>query len=247
MDSGRASPTINAKLRVWVDEMAGLCRPSGVVWVDGSEEEYDRLCQTMVDAGTLHPAQPRKTSEFLPGPLATLPMSRGSRTGPSSAPSARMMRDRPTTGLPRRDAATLVRSVRRLHARAARCTSSPSAWGRSARRLPRSACSSPIALCRRQHAHHDAHGQAGARRARRRWRLRAVPAFGRRAARSRAEGRPLALRQRQQIHRPLPRERDDLVLRLGLWRQRACWARNASRCASPRSWRREKAGSPSTC
>ncbi|MGO8777968.1 MAG: phosphoenolpyruvate carboxykinase (GTP) [Rhodomicrobium sp.] len=60
MDSGRASPTINAKLRVWVDEMAGLCRPSGVVWVDGSEEEYDRLCQTMVDAGTFIRLNPKK-------------------------------------------------------------------------------------------------------------------------------------------------------------------------------------------
>ncbi len=42
----------NQHLLRWVEKMAHLTKPAAIHWVDGSKEEYDELCQKMVDAGT---------------------------------------------------------------------------------------------------------------------------------------------------------------------------------------------------
>lgn len=42
----------NRHLLRWVEKMVELCQPDTVHWVDGSQAEYDTLCEQMVAAGT---------------------------------------------------------------------------------------------------------------------------------------------------------------------------------------------------
>ena len=50
----------NARLIAWVADMVALCKPDQVHWCDGSQEEYERLCQQLVDAGTFKRLNPAK-------------------------------------------------------------------------------------------------------------------------------------------------------------------------------------------
>ena len=41
------------KLQEWVEEMSRMCGPDQIVWIDGSEEERERLTQEAVGTGEL--------------------------------------------------------------------------------------------------------------------------------------------------------------------------------------------------
>jgi phosphoenolpyruvate carboxykinase (GTP) len=66
--SGFTPPSFvkHERLVAWVKEMADLCQPDQIHWCDGSQSEYEALCQKLVQAGTFKPLNPAKRpSSFL--------------------------------------------------------------------------------------------------------------------------------------------------------------------------------------
>ncbi len=47
-----AASTGNTRLQQWVNDWAEILQPESIYWCDGSADEYEALCQTLVDAGT---------------------------------------------------------------------------------------------------------------------------------------------------------------------------------------------------
>ncbi|MGP4100005.1 phosphoenolpyruvate carboxykinase (GTP) [Nonomuraea sp. KM90] len=47
------APTSNSELAAWVNEIAALTQPDRIEWCDGSEEEWTRLTNLLVEQGTL--------------------------------------------------------------------------------------------------------------------------------------------------------------------------------------------------
>ena len=51
MTSTQANTT-NQTLNSWIKEIEALCKPNAIHICDGSQEEYDSLCEELVEAGT---------------------------------------------------------------------------------------------------------------------------------------------------------------------------------------------------
>jgi len=63
---GTARPEDAPALLRWVDEVAALTAPARVHWCDGSQEEYDALCDELVESGTFTRLDPaRRPDSFL--------------------------------------------------------------------------------------------------------------------------------------------------------------------------------------
>jgi phosphoenolpyruvate carboxykinase (GTP) len=60
------APTTHSRLLGWVAEVADLTQPDRVVWCDGSDDEWDRLTNELVEAGVLTSlSEDKKPNSFL--------------------------------------------------------------------------------------------------------------------------------------------------------------------------------------
>ena len=238
--------TTNERLLSWVEEVVAAHEPDSVHWCDGSAEEYDRLCQEMVEAGHVPAALGRQAAELLPrlvGPR---------RRGPGRGPHVHLLRARGGRGADQ----PLGGPARRC-ARSSRSRFSGAMKGRTMYVVPFSMgpLGSPISeigvqltdspyvavsmriMTRMGAGALDALGEDGD--------VRAVPALGRRAA-GRGREQPPGRATRRSTSSTSPRRARSGPTARATAATR-CWARSASRCGSPRSWRATRAGWPSTC
>ena len=154
--------TSNQRLEEWVDEWAAILQPDDIYWCDGSAEEYDRLCQALVDSGTFTKLDEAKR------PNSYWAHSDPGRRRPRRGPHVHLLRHRrrrrPEQQLARsgRDARRDDQALHRLH-------EGPHDVRRAVLDGPARLADRPhrraahrLRLRRRSHADHDPHGPAGA-------------------------------------------------------------------------------------
>ncbi len=100
METTAPAPTTHQRLLAWVEEVAAHTEPDEIHWCDGSEREYEQLCERLIEAGTFKRlSDSKRPNSYLalsdPGDVARVE----DRTFICSA--ARRTPGRPTTGVTR--------------------------------------------------------------------------------------------------------------------------------------------------
>ena len=217
-----SAPTDNLTLVAWVRQIARLTQPERIVWCDGSQEEWERLTAEMVAARAPSLRSTRRSGRQLPRPFRAERRRAGREPHLHRVPPARGRRPDQSlarTAGPARGAGV---GVPGLHARPEMYVV-PFAMGPARRPVrPVRRRAHRLALRRREHAHHDPDGrEILARITEDTPFVPAVHSVGYPLVDDRdglPPGRALAV-QRAEVHRPLPRDPRDLVVRVRLRRK----------------------------